>query len=108
MPQRQAEPERPDQERKRKSQRGLVGRGEIGEDAGGKQHRDPKRPAILLGFEETRRGVEDRRHEPSTDRRAALVFARDPHGRCPEPAETASPCPYPASTPMLHHGPPTP
>jgi hypothetical protein len=50
----QTDPGGAKQERRRKSRFGLIGQSEIGEHPAGEQHRQPKEPAVLLGFERTR------------------------------------------------------
>ena len=60
---RKAQSERAKEKRQRQAQRRFVGEGEIEEDAGGKQHRDPKDPAVPLRFERAGRSGEDARAE---------------------------------------------
>jgi hypothetical protein len=114
MPECQAQSKGADDKREREPHSGFVGKHEIGENACGEQDRHPEDPAVVLRFEETRRGAQDRGQQPVAASRAAglvavpPVFLRDPHGRCSEPAEAASSLPLPRIHPYATSRPPLP
>ncbi len=74
----QEKPERAQDESYREARIGLGGKCEIGEDAGGEEHREPQEPALRLGLERTRGDCAHRGHEPGAawPRRALAAAPR--------------------------------
>ena len=57
----EGKPDSAKEERRRQSCIGLIGKGEIGDDAAGEEHREPEEPAVRLRFKRASASRERRR-----------------------------------------------